>query len=651
MSDSGQLPGVETKRSTIRRALVPSLFIAFFCVLGFEFFGPLRIARDWVEDLRMATLTPDFPQNEDILVLAITEDTLARFPFRAPIDRAFIRGILQTLEEKGGVRALGIDVLFDQPTTPPADEALRQAILGADFPVVVAVGDEQAGLTARQSAFQAEYLRDMTTGSAVLRSQDGVVRNYWPDSPDHRSATFSKALMESLGGTAPDVTEPILFHRPGSDGLMSIRVFPSHTLNLLPAEWLQGKIVLLGAMLPHQDRHRTPLSMLGGEYESTPGVLIHAQVLAQLLSAQGPPQVSPWMVLMMVLLAVVSGLLIPMAPLTVRKRLLLAIGLVPLYWVAVFNTPVYWNLSVPILVPVAVYILTAAYTLALDRRRQRRQKLFLHDALIHYVAEPVVNDLLAHPENLRLGGEKREMSFLFTDVANFAALAETLPPEQLVGLMTSYLKGLIEVTQKRGGTIGRLTGDGLLVFFGAPVEQRDHARRAVDSAFDIDRYCVEFRARQAQQNVEFGLTRIGVHTGPAVVGNVGGERRFEYTAYGDAINTASRLESLSQHLGTRVCLSADSIVDHPADLFRPVGRFNLKGKNRALDVFTIWDTLSEQDQEACRSAFVQMQQPGSASEPVLVALSERLPEDALTAFQLARLRAGESPVNIHMKEK
>ena len=643
--------GMKGKLSTARAAILPSLLIATICLLGFEFFGPLRISRDWVEDLRLSSLTPTFPQNEDILVLGITEDTLSRFPFRAPIDRGFIVGIIETLQDIDGVRGLGIDLLFDQPTTRVEDERLREALVSTYFPVVVAAGEMQAGLTPRQSAFQAEYLENISVGSAILRSQDGVVRNYWPQSPGGQLPSFSAVLGEAVGLTPPDAPEPVFFQTHSRDELAPIRVFPAHALDLLPAEWLRDKIIILGSVLPHQDRHRTPLSVLGEDYETMPGVLIHAQMLAQMLTGKKPPQVSLTALLVVVALAIIAGIAAPLVPLTTGKRLLLVIGIVPLYWLAIFNNFAYWYLPLPVLVPVTVYILCAAYTFALDRQRQRQQKQFMHSALVHYVAESVVDDLIAHPENLRLGGEKRDMSFLFTDVADFAALAESLPPEQLVGLMTKYLQGLIEMTQKRGGTIGRLTGDGLLVFFGAPVDQRDHARRAVDNAFDIDRYCEKFRAYQALQNIEFGVTRIGVHSGPAVVGNVGSEGRFEYTAYGDAINTASRLESFNHHLGTRVCISAASIVDHPLELFRPVGTVSLKGKSQELDVFTIWDTLNELEQKACMAVFEKMQLQPTSCERELVELNQMLPEDTLTVFQLDRLGAGESPVNIRMKEK
>jgi adenylate cyclase len=147
------------------------------------------------------------------------------------------------------------------------------------------------------------------------------------------------------------------------------------------------------------------------------------------------------------------------------------------------------------------------------------------------------------------------------------------------------------------------------------------------------------------------VTRIGVHSGTAVVGNVGGSRRFEYTAYGDCINAASRLESLNQHLGTRVCISGESIVEHPQEMFRPVGKALLKGKTVVLDVFTIWDKLKESEQGPCLAVFGKMRQQDLSADEELVKLLALLPNHALTAFQLTQVRMGKSPVKISMKEK
>jgi class 3 adenylate cyclase len=630
--------------------VLPGVVIAITCMLAFEFLGPLRIARDWIADLRLATLTPDVAPSEEIIVLAITEQTLARFPFRAPIDRGFLADLVEQLGANTTIRALGIDLLFDQPTIASDDERLRLALHSAPFPVVVATGDEEVGLTQQQAAYQAEYLDGITTGSAVLRSQDGVVRNYWPYAGDQKPG-FAMALGQAAGLDPPPTSVPVLFRRASADGLPPIRTFEADTVALLPQDWLSDKIILLGSILPHQDQHRTFLSVLGGNDETTPGVMIYGQMLRQMLTGDAPPPVRLWVLLLMVFLACVAGRGMALLPAQVPLRVLFGIAIVPLYWLAAFTGFIFWHLPLPVLEPVTAYILTVAYTVMQDRRRQQRQKRFMHDALLHYVAKPVVDDLLAHPEKLRLGGENRDMSFLFTDVAGFSTLTESLHPEDLVGLMMSYFEGLMEVALKWGGTIGRLSGDGLLVFFGAPQEQNDHACRAVDCALAIDRFCEEFRVQQALRSLDFGETRIGVHSGTAIVGNVGGSHRFEYTAYGDVINIASRLESLNRHLGTRVCISGASLIRYPADRFRPVGEVILKGQAHALDVFTIWDKLEEAQRIACRVVFDKMVRSDSRAHEALEQLADMLREDPLTLFQLRQISVGLSPVSISMAEK
>jgi class 3 adenylate cyclase len=155
-----------------------------------------------------------------------------------------------------------------------------------------------------------------------------------------------------------------------------------------------------------------------------------------------------------------------------------------------------------------------------------------------------------------LAGQRRDIATLFTDIANFTALVETLEPGVLGPLLNEYLTGMTDIVFAHDGTVAKIVGDALHVLFGAPGEQPDHAARAVACALELDDYAQSFRERCEQKGIALGVTRIGVHAGPAIVGNFGGGRFFDYTAYGDTINIAARLEAANKQLGTRICVSA-----------------------------------------------------------------------------------------------
>ena len=161
-------------------------------------------------------------------------------------------------------------------------------------------------------------------------------------------------------------------------------------------------------------------------------------------------------------------------------------------------------------------------------------------------------------ETIDLGGQRREIATLFTDITGFTTLVETLDPEVLEPLLNDYLAGMTEVVFAHDGTVAKIVGDALHVLFGAPGEQPDHATRAVMCSLALDAFAREFRQAWNERGVALGATRIGVHAGPAIVGNFGGSRFFEYTAYGDTINVAARLESVNKQLGTSAAPSAIS---------------------------------------------------------------------------------------------
>ncbi len=189
--------------------------------------------------------------------------------------------------------------------------------------------------------------------------------------------------------------------------------------------------------------------------------------------------------------------------------------------------------------------------------QRRQQEAERARAQLSRYFSPSLADSLA---GMQLGAERRVITSMFTDIAGFTTLAEGLEPSLIGPLLNEYLTGMTEIVFDHGGTLVKIIGDGLNVLFGAPAEQTDHAERAVACAMDLDAYAEAFRARWLEKGIAFGETRIGVNTGSALVGSFGGGRYFDYTAYGDTINIAARLEAANKKLGTRVCVSG-SVVE------------------------------------------------------------------------------------------
>src|SRR5215470_4688030 len=220
-----------------------------------------------------------------------------------------------------------------------------------------------------------------------------------------------------------------------------------------------------------------------------------------------------------------------------------------------------------------------------DARQRQAAAERAHASLSRYFSPNLAQRLANDTDAVDLGGQRREIATLFTDITSFTALVETLEPEVLGPLLNEYLTGMTDIVFAHDGTVAKIVGDALHVLFGAPGEQPDHAARAVACALTLDEYAEVFRKRCREKDVALGTTRIGVHAGPAIVGNFGGGRFFDYTAYGDTINVAARLEAANKQLGTRICVS-EIVAGKVADFHgRPVGDLVLRGKTEALRAF------------------------------------------------------------------
>ncbi|CAK0771386.1 adenylate cyclase [uncultured Gammaproteobacteria bacterium] len=634
---------------TVKRIVWVASGIAFALALP-QFFAPIAATENWIEDLGIVVATSPEPQNADIVILTLTEDTLAQFPYRSPIDRGFLANVLRQVEA-AGVRAVGFDLMFDQPTEPDKDTALAAAFRDAHIPVVAAWGGQEAGLTPAQAAFLATFGQSIRFGRANLLKddRDGTVRLMTPprDGRDSLPATLARAL----GHPVPEKAIPIVYRRGPNQATPAFKSYPAHLAGSLPAAWLRGKIILIGADLPQDDRHRTPFAAAFGNQAGTiPGVTIHAHALAQLLDGRSRP---PWTLMEAAALSVfliVPGWLLASRSLPMSAMVAGSLLLLLLPWVGGFVLIMAGGPALNPLSPTLTLMSALGFGGAVAGRRRLAEKGFVEKAFRRYVSPAVLAELQADPTKLRLGGERRELTFIFTDVAGFTGLSERLPPEQVASLLNSYLDGMIGLAHRHDGTVDKIVGDAILVLFGAPVSHSDDAERALDCALAMDAFARRFEKKNA--DLDFGITRIGLNSGPAVVGNFGGCERFDYTAIGDTVNTAARLESLNKHFGTRVAVGAQTVERIPRGAFLPVADVVLKGKSAALSVFTPVITVDDADLAgAYRATYLRLREHEEGAGAALAELAARWPHHPLVKLHQGRLLRGETGTKIVMADK
>ena len=417
---------------------------------------------------------------------------------------------------------------------------------------------------------------------------------------------------------------------------------------------LQGHIVLVGSSAAGlMDLRTNPMG------NAMPGVLAHALALEQMVSGYSL-QRPAWAPALEALVLTLGTLVVGSVALAAPARwaaLVMAVALASVgagSWLAFIKGQLLLDAVNPALAMALAFGLASGYHLWVTERQQR----WLRTAFSRYVSPNRVAHLVAHPEQLHLGGQRQVCSFVFTDLVGFTPMMESRDPAQVVSLLNDYLEAMLVIVFKYEGTLDRFVGDAMVVLFSAPVEQLDHRQRALDCALEMDAFATAYAVRMQATGLAWGLTRIGVHTGEVIVGNFGGKALFDYRALGDPINTAARLETVNKHLGTRVCVS-QAILDGCVGFdVRAVGRLLLKGKSQPLQVFTPNAALEAAECAAPEDYAVAMRllQPGpkhdaQAARLQFEALAQRFPLDPLLALHLKRLREGATDDLIVMAEK
>ncbi len=627
----------------------------------------LGIMERWISDVRIASLAPPQPQHPDIIVVTITEETLQRFPYRSPLDRKFLADLLQNLADKK-VRGVLLDMLLDQPTEPEKDDLLKRVIAEYEIPLAVSYVDSRNLLTADQLAYVNSYVPKERLGLANLRKDplDDTVRHIFPGKVGE-DGSFTPGVVRLLAaklGIQPSANDIEIAWRGSpvdAEASEPFKVFPAHMVSFLPPSWFANKIVLIGSDLSLRDRHRTPFSVIAHKQEGLaqfgmPGIFIFAHSLDQLLSGRQSPSPTSTHIIMILGGFTVLGTILAWVHLSLLVRLVMVVGCIPLFWVGGFYIFQQGGPLVPIIMPTLGLVFGFIFSEIYRGWDDRKKRAFLRRAFARYLSPELVDLLVQDPERLERGAERRELTFMFTDIEGFTTVSENSSPAELAPQMNIYLDAVCSTVLKHGGMVVDIIGDAVFAMFNAPLDQADHAERALKCALEVALVSKKFQNTPEAVRLGFGRTRIGINTGEALVGNFGSEDRFKYTPLGDAVNTGARIEGLNKYFATQILASGKSVKAASIKNVRPIGEVVLKGKKEPIKIFEVIadGALDKAYLDEYKTAFELLKakrKKAAEATNAFLELSLKNPSDQCVAFHLARLQNGDAGIRIKMDKK
>ncbi len=344
--------------------------------------------------------------------------------------------------------------------------------------------------------------------------------------------------------------------------------------------WCQDAYVFFGFSAPGLlDLRAAPVQ---GVY---PGVEIHATTLDNILARDFFRFTPQWAVVMLVLAAgLLGGGVVTLARSALKSALALPLlVLLPGGLGVGAYTLGYWT---PVIAPTLAGTLAGVLAMTASYAGEGRQRRFLKQAFSQYLSPAVIEELILNPDRLRLGGERRELSIFFSDLEGFTAISEHMEPEALTSLLNDYLSAMTDIILDQGGTVDKYEGDAIIAFWNAPLDQPDHAVRAVRAALLCQQRLAELGPEFEERAGRPVRMRIGINTGPAIVGNLGSDTRFDYSMLGDSVNLAARLEGANKQFTTYTMISeAAEQAAKGAFSCRELGRISVVGRREPVRVF------------------------------------------------------------------
>lgn len=611
--------------------LVSAILVTFIYVAKIDFINTIDLK---LRDTRFRLRGPIEPP-EKVVIVAIDSksiDELGRWPW----DRRTIAQLIKTLSP---AKVIALDMVFSEPSLPESDTILSKTINKAKNVVVGYYFREEetsisplslsnlrnsrvkiiktfgniTGLPVREFPY-AELNIPSIKGEAgffnLIPDDDGVFRNInllflydgelYPSLSLQAMKEFKdrpiRVEIEEYGikgiGIGDkwipcDESGRLTINYYGKGG--TIRTIQAVDLikKRVPEREIRDAIVLVGATETGiSDIRNTPFDPV------MPGVEIHATVVSNMLKGHyllSNAWVTVLDILFITIPVVILALILRKVLRTVVSLLFLVIVLGVTYTLNLFIFKTYFlNLAMiyPFISILLFYISSEAYRNLIVEKKSR----FLKKAFSSYVSSELVNIIIKNPEVLKLGGEKREITVLFSDIRDFTTISEVLQPEKLVSLLNHYLAPMTEIVLKHRGMLDKYIGDAIMAIYNAPVNLPDHPEKAVLTALEMIRELKRLNEDFKKKGFPEIQIGIGIHTGVAITGNMGTNRRFDYTAIGDTVNLASRLEGLNKLYGTNIIISYSTFQNLSTEvraLVRKLDLIRVKGKKEPVKVYEL----------------------------------------------------------------
>ncbi|MBO9518441.1 MAG: adenylate/guanylate cyclase domain-containing protein [Porphyrobacter sp.] len=634
---------------TRRLVLTTLLLIVALLLARFSWYLPVTDqAENRLYDLRSFVLAEEVGQDERIALVVYDDQTLINARKRSPLDRGLLARALRNLDAMGA-KAIGIDILFDQPQDE--DDDLIATLRAMKTPVSVAFAEtsvNEGDIKYEQQQYLEQFLARLEGSNAhpasiALSNADGVTR-VWPRLSPQLPPTLGRSMLASAGENAkalPGYEGSIRYRRAASDEIpvysplqIDSLVNPDVLPYLKPA--IEGRYVLIGGDIVDYDRVATSLTAATGETPA--GMQVHAEMIAQMLDGARLSQPQPLVLWLLGAFVILSAALTGL----VELRSLRIYPLLALQFAVLVGLPflLQWRgvdtYGLPAAGWVLGWIVAFSAVTSAARASSAVQRRFAQGALGKYLPREMAEEILEHPERLSLHGEKKEIYVLFSDLEGFTKMSHALEPEMVAKLLNRYLDMLSEVVLEHGGVIDKFVGDAVVAFWGAPIARPDDGARAAKAGYAVWQAGEEFRKTVDPSLPPVGKTRVGLHFGEAVIGNFGGKSRIQYTALGDSMNTASRLEAANKALYSSVMASREFADRSGLDWWRPMGRVVLRGRMKPVDLFEPAPDFPNEDRAALYQAMILVEKDKPAALEVLRAVAEKHPDDAALANLVER---------------